>query len=206
MDDEKGFRIVFGAIFFVLLPLRVYGHWRSGALRERFIGDKEQRWVGVARGVIGLALILAFLTYIFFPQWLAWAALPLPPWLRWVGAGVGVLALALLAWAQYSLGKHFSATLVIRKDHQLVTTGPYRWVRHPIYTAILLYCLAFFLLSANGIIGAGGLVWAHAIVRQRTPKEEAMLVEAFGDAYRDYMKRTGRFLPPLGRPAQRSTQ
>jgi protein-S-isoprenylcysteine O-methyltransferase Ste14 len=97
------------------------------------------------------------------------------------------------------LDTEWSAQLQLTDKHHLVTTGPYACVRHPLYTAMFGWSVALALLTANwlfaelaGLIMAG-LVW-------RVSKEELMMLEAFGDDYRDYMRRTGRFLPhwPLG--------
>ena len=80
----------------------------------------------------------------------------------------------------------------------LITSGPYRWVRHPMYTTIFVWAVAFLLMSANWLVGGLwfglGLV-ASALVRV----EEAVLIDTFGAAYRVYMRRTGRFLPRLRR-------
>ena len=79
-------------------------------------------------GVSGIAGLLAFL---IAPSWMAWSSVPLPVPLRWLGVGLGIVAAALLIWTFRNLGKNLTDTVVTRKDHTLVTTGPYRWVRHP---------------------------------------------------------------------------
>jgi protein-S-isoprenylcysteine O-methyltransferase Ste14 len=96
-----------------------------------------------------------------------------------------------------SLGRNITDTVAIRKEHTLVTHGPYRWIRHPLYSFGFLLFVGFTLLTANWFIGLTG-VCALTLLALRTPIEEAKLIEQFGDAYREYMKRTGRFLPRLG--------
>jgi protein-S-isoprenylcysteine O-methyltransferase Ste14 len=87
-------------------------------------------------------------------------------------------------------------TVVTRKEHTLVTTGPYRWVRHPFYVAFALAVLANSLVTANWFLFVtGGVVFVLLVVRTR--KEEHRLIERFGDEYRAYMRRTGRFFPLL---------
>ena len=81
-----------------------------------------------------------------------------------------------------------------KKDQTLVTTGPYRWVRHPMYTSIFVWALAYFLMSANWFIGATWLGLGLLAVRV-AEAEEVALTEKFGEAYRVYIRRTGRFLP-----------
>ena len=83
----------------------------------------------------------------------------------------------------------------------MVTYGPYRWVRHPFYLTAALVMGSVSVLTANWVIGLSSLL-VLALLAVRTPKEEQMLIERFGQQYRDYMARTGRFLPRMsnGRP------
>jgi protein-S-isoprenylcysteine O-methyltransferase Ste14 len=112
-----------------------------------------------------------------------------------VGAGAG--AGGLLVWTLRSLGKNLPDTVVTRREHTLVTSGPYRWVRHPFYDALALAVLANSLAAANWFLFlSGGLLVVLIIVRTRT--EEEKLLARFGESYRAYMERTGRFLPTLG--------
>jgi len=132
------------------------------------------------------------------PRWLAWAALPLPEALRWLAAGLAVLVMPLLGyWVFSSLDRNVTPTVATREAHQLVTSGPYRWVRHPLYT------LGFMLWVLLGVVAANWLFWVVAgvglvLMALRTPSEEAQLMARFGDDYRAYMRRTGRYLPRLG--------
>ncbi|MCZ6759530.1 MAG: isoprenylcysteine carboxylmethyltransferase family protein [Gemmatimonadetes bacterium] len=129
----------------------------------------------------------------------SWAStLSLPSWSRWVGAGFGIVAVPLFYWMFSSLGKNVTDTVAIRREHSLVTYGPYRWVRHPMYSIALLFFAGFSLLSANWFIGLTVIVGLSILVA-RTSIEERKLIEEFGDEYREYMKRTGRFFPRLMR-------
>ena len=84
-----------------------------------------------------------------------------------------------------------------REQATLVTTGPYRWIRHPMYTAALTLGVAATLITANAVMAIGGL-GMFALLAARSRTEERRLIEKFGDAYRDYQRRTGRFLPRRG--------
>ena len=122
--------------------------------------------------------------------------MPLPTEFRWVGVGIGVPAAVLLVWTFRSLGTNITDTVVTRKRHTLVTTGPYEFVRHPFYVASALAILANTLTTANWFIGlTGGLAITLLVIRSAT--EEAHLVRRFGLDYTAYMKRTGRFVPRL---------
>lgn len=95
------------------------------------------------------------------------------------------------------LGKNFSSELRIRPDHELVTEGPYRYVRHPMYTSFFVMMTGLFLLSGNWLICGSALLVLIFVMVVRTPREERMMEGRFGDAYRHYMARTGRYLPKL---------
>jgi protein-S-isoprenylcysteine O-methyltransferase Ste14 len=102
----------------------------------------------------------------------------------------------LLFWTFHSLGKNLTDTVVTRREHTLVTHGPYRWVRHPFYDVVLLAVVCMSLLTANWLLALLGLT-AFTLIVVRTRIEEEKLVERFGDEYRAYMARTGRFLPRM---------
>lgn len=106
-----------------------------------------------------------------------------------------IVGMPLIWWVQWALGANFSTVLYVRDEHTLVTYGPYRWVRHPMYTVLYVWAVSLFLLSQNWFIGADFLVPLTLIVVTRLKHEEAAMVEKFGDDYRHYMRRTGRFLP-----------
>jgi protein-S-isoprenylcysteine O-methyltransferase Ste14 len=137
------------------------------------------------------------LIYVLKPNWLAWASLSFPLWLRWTGVGIALAGFALLQWAQITLGRSWSDTPRMMKGQALITSGPYQFIRHPIYTAFILILGSTFFISANWLIG---LTWAGMTVldiKSRIGFEESLMVEYFGDQYREYMKKTGRLLPRL---------
>lgn len=126
-----------------------------------------------------------------------WTQVDLPEWLRWVGVGMGILGNLLAYWVFSSLRNNVSPTVATRANATLVTHGPYRWVRHPLYVMGLIAYIGFALLAENWFIAVSMLI-GFALLVIRTEKEEARLIEKFGDTYREYMQRTGRFFPKLG--------
>ncbi len=144
--------------------------------------------------LVALAFYGGMLAYLVYPPALGWAAVELPPWLRWIGAGMVATGAALALWARSSLAGSSTLTAVPREDAELVTAGPYRWVRHPVYAAGLLLIPGATLLSANLFIFLSGLA-VMIVLLVRTRREEALLVEKFGAAYLAYMERTGRLIP-----------
>ena len=97
------------------------------------------------------------------------------------------------------MGRNLTDTVVTRKEHTLITSGPYRWVRHPFYGSAAFIVLAASLLSASWLVLLCGAAVLTLLVL-RTKTEEQKLIDRFGDEYRDYCDRTGRFFPRL-RPA-----
>ena len=154
--------------------------------------------------IVGAGNLLLPAIYVFTPL-LSFADRPLPRWAPWCGTVVMGAALWLFYRSHADLDRNWSKTLELRRGHELVTTGVYRRVRHPMYAAILLFGIAQALLLANWLAGWSAFVTFAVMVLVRTPREERMMLEHFGDAYRDYMLRTGRLFPRLRAPRTAAT-
>ena len=193
--NETIFRILAGVILFSGIGISTY--FRRKADRES--GEKIPRsadgtpMMMVIR-ILGLALWFSPIIYLLNPEWMSWSKLNLPDGLRWAGVGLGILCVGLVYWLFASIGSGITPVSVTRKEHKLVTRGIYRWVRHPLYTVGSSLIVSFGLIADNWFIMLIAVL-AFITMAIRTPKEEANLIEKFGDEYRDYMKRTGRFLP-----------
>lgn len=111
------------------------------------------------------------------------------------GIFLGLASVAVFVAAHRSLGRNWSHTLQVKSDQQLITSGVYRLVRHPVYSALLLYALAQVLLLPNWIASASYLVGFGLLYVTRVANEERMMQEAFGKPYADYMARTPRVIP-----------
>ena len=94
-----------------------------------------------------------------------------------------------------AVGRNWSITLEIRAKHELIGDGPYAFVRHPMYTSFLLMALGQAFLLSNWVVGLAGLIGFAAFFLLRVRKEENMMLENFGPAYRSYMQRTKRIVP-----------
>ena len=119
----------------------------------------------------------------------------LPVWAIAIGAAVFLLSLALRWQAQTALGRQWSFTIETAEEHALVTRDIYARLRHPIDASLVLWALAQPLLLQSAAAGFGGAVAVGLIWFVRVPREEAMMLERFGDEYRAYMARTGRLIP-----------
>jgi protein-S-isoprenylcysteine O-methyltransferase Ste14 len=95
------------------------------------------------------------------------------------------------------LGQNWSVSLDLRERHTLVTTGVYGVVRHPMYSGFWLMAVAQLLLLPNWIAGPAGLIGFGILFFGRLRREEEMMITAFGDEYRTYMRRTSRVIPGI---------
>ena len=127
--------------------------------------------------------------------WPAFARTEPSWWQIGLGAAVMVLALVLFRKTHKALGKMWSVSLDIREKHELVTSGIYRRLRHPMYTAFWTMALAQALLVPNLVAGLAGLVGFGILFFFRIGPEERMMEEAFGEAYREYRQTTARIIP-----------
>jgi protein-S-isoprenylcysteine O-methyltransferase Ste14 len=196
--NENMFRILAALILFTGVGISTY--FRRKADRET--GEKvSRRTDGLPMMTVirigGLILWLSPIVYLVNPGWMAWSTFGLPGWVRWLGVGIGVLCVIGIYWLFSSIGSGISPASATRERHKLSTSGPYRWVRHPLYTVGSSFYISFGLMADNWFVIAMGVL-AFIAMAVRTPKEEANLIAKFGDEYREYMKRTGRFFPKPG--------
>lgn len=194
MNNELIFRIALAVILAAYAAIRYY-YARLAIQSDKSFFRARRDVRQIVFGILFVLSIVLMVIYVVAPEPLGWAALPLLAGWRWFGVSLGLLGLFLLFWGHHSLGKNLSAPGVIKEKQSLVTTGPYQWVRHPMYTVIFLLGIAYFLISANWIIGVLWIGWIVGTVASMLREEEAALIEKFGDRYRVYMQRTGRFLP-----------
>jgi protein-S-isoprenylcysteine O-methyltransferase Ste14 len=195
LTAEIYYRIAFGILWVTYFVTRLFFQRRvkSKGIREyTLINERHEKMLFRLFALAFLLLPLYFLT-----PWIDFASTPLPIWLRWSGAGIICFGIALFGWAHQALGRNWTAILALSNEHELVQSGPYRVVRHPMYSAFFIIGIGFFFLSANwlaGIIYLGPLLVMYL---SRVTPEETMMLERFGEPYRQYMKRTGRLLPRL---------
>jgi len=171
-------------------PYRVRAQRAGGAVSRRAEGVPLMIGLRVVAAVWGLG----FTMWMIQPRWVAWAQAPLPDELRVMGALLIAISIPLYAWVFHHLGLNLTDTVQVRREAHLVRSGPYRWVRHPLYSFGALFVAGWALMTANVLVAIAGLV-AAALIVVRTGIEERHLLDRFGSAYRDYMATTGRFVP-----------
>jgi protein-S-isoprenylcysteine O-methyltransferase Ste14 len=197
MPLDAPFRIALLAVIAMTMSVAAY-HRVKARTGERISRREEGLALAITLRLAGLAVWLGTLAWLVNPRWMAWAELPLPLWLRWVGAGLGTAAAVLMYFTLTALGKNLTDTVVTRQDATLVTHGPYRYVRHPFYATAGLLIAAIALLSANAAIAAAGVL-VLLLLAVRTPNEERRLLAKFGEPYRAYREATGAVIPKLRR-------
>ena len=197
--NETILRILTALIFLTGIGISIYS--RSKADREtgeRVSSRDEGAPIFLALRLGGLLLWLSTLAYLINPAWFEWSRASLPLWVRWLGIGLGIICDFLIFWLFRSIGSSISPTVGTRTNHQLVTHGIYRYVRHPLYSVGMAFFLSFALMADNWFFALLS-IGAFVLLAIRLPNEEAHLIARFGDDYRNYMRTTGAFLPRLKR-------
>ncbi len=146
--------------------------------------------------LVAIPMFILPLIYVF-TQKLDFANYHIPRGVGWLGAPTFAIAIWLLWRAHSDLGKNFTLTSETKEEQNLVTSGVYKKIRHPIYTAHLIWGIAQALLLQNWIAGPTFLIASIPLYIKRIPREEEMMIKEFGDEYRNYMEVTGRLLPKL---------
>jgi protein-S-isoprenylcysteine O-methyltransferase Ste14 len=164
--------------------------------------SRRQRVARSARGPRETALLLISLTglgivpltYVAtgIPRF---ATYPFHPSQAWLGIFVAVASLVMFRLTHRALGRNWSVSLDVREEHQLITDGIYRNIRHPMYSAFWLWAAAQALLLPNWVAGFAGFVGFGILFFGRIGEEERMMLETFGDRYREYIARTHRVIP-----------
>lgn len=173
--------------------------WRK---KQKVADDRHTNLEKIVLSLVSIGFLILPLIYVF-SSWLDFADYHLPALASlvsgWVGAAALAAAIGLLWRSHADLGQNFSPELKIRKEHALITHGVFRFIRHPMYTAHLLWGIAQALLLQNWIAGLAFLVSFLPFCLLRVPREEQMMLEHFGEEYRLYMDRTGQMIPRIKR-------
>jgi len=186
------FKIIYwvGIIIEMAIRAPLRKTWKESAKSEQRISATEK----VLLGLLALAMFIVPLIY-SVTNWLDFANYRLPPSLGWFGAFLLVCALFVFARAHIDLKSNWSPTLEIFANHTLVTNGIYHYIRHPMYASQWLWVIAQILLLQNWLAGPIDLLVFIPFYFLRVQAEEKMMLDRFGDQYRDYMQKTGGIVP-----------
>lgn len=194
MNTEVLSSYLLAIVYGLMMVIRLIYGWQANLQGGKTVCRKEPGWSPVLMSVLMVLSNGVLLLAIFWPVALLASAIPISEGWRWLGFVLGLCMDALFVWIHHMLGQNWAVGVLVKEHHRLVTAGPYRWVRHPMYSVLFGLSFAFFLLSANLLVG---LLWLAMTVASawRVGQEEQILTETFGMAYLQYAAQTGRFLP-----------
>jgi protein-S-isoprenylcysteine O-methyltransferase Ste14 len=183
--------LAFGLVW-AILRQRPGSRSRKTPVRYSARGAREFALLGASLTGLGIVPFVYVATH--FPRF---ADYPFVPALSYLGVAIDVACIWLFYRTHHDLGQNWSVSLDLRERHTLVTTGVYAVVRHPMYSGFWLMALAQLLLLPNWIAGPAGLIGFGILFFGRVRREEDMMITAFGDEYRSYMRRTSRVIPKI---------
>jgi protein-S-isoprenylcysteine O-methyltransferase Ste14 len=208
LDMNLFFRLSFIALWALFAVVRGY-YGRKTKTHSTIAGAMEKLKTAIAEEDMGTGfkIITAITTvigaaglvlYLLSPPWWTWTSIPLGEWIQWSGIVMALVPIFFIIWVHRHLDKQWSIALELREDHKLITTGPYRYVRHPMYLGIFIYNIGLMMISLDVlvILFFAFTIWVNY---RRIPREEQMLIQKFGDEYLEYIKRSGRLLPQFRR-------
>ncbi|BDR10212.1 isoprenylcysteine carboxylmethyltransferase family protein [Comamonas thiooxydans] len=184
--------LLFLAGLLTYLSIRVFYRARTASVPKQISEADFQDRILILLVVVGQILLpVLYLS----SRLLRFADYTLPEACVWIGACLAIYGLWLFWRSHADLGKNWSVTLELGNDHQLITEGVYRHVRHPMYASFIALGLSQAMLLNNWIAGWAAFIAVFALCVARIPREERMMVEHFGNVYRSYQGRTGRVFP-----------
>jgi protein-S-isoprenylcysteine O-methyltransferase Ste14 len=191
------------AIRFTLIALSLafvavgsYHRVQSQRSGERLDRSREGWPLLIGIRLLGFLTLGSAAAWLWKPAWFGWASQPLSAGVRWMGVACFGGSVLWLMWMFHTLGRNLTDTVVTRRDAQFVDGGPYRFVRNPMYTGVLMLGLSLGLALGTWLLPLSASLM-FALFALRTRIEERYLIERFGDRYRRYMTRVGRFFPRL---------
>ena len=171
--------------------------WLAAARSRKETAEREPLPGRIAYALplfIGSVLIFNGFSHTSYPLRLETPILPQSPLTGWLGFAITASGVIIAVWARKALGRNWSASVVVKQDHELVTSGPYALVRHPIYTG-------FLMMYAGSVVALGtraaclGLVLIVFGIRIKLGLEERLMSRTFADSYQAYAARSKRIIP-----------
>ena len=184
---------IFVVLFIVFVSIRLKWNqaWTSSE-RKSYHTKREL----LTTGVFSLLLLTLYVAWMS-SSILNFATITSPVTVQYIGCILAVLGVLLLGWVHHHLGKNFSPHLELREEHTLIQSGPYQYIRHPMYTSGFLYLVGSGLLAANWLVLMGPTLAFFVLVQMRISDEEKMLQQRFGQHWKSYKAKTGRFFISL---------
>jgi len=189
--DRAYLEIIFLCGFVLQIILRSY-------YIQYYVEGKQQRYFNKKERLFLLFIFVGFqllpIMYVF-TTWFSFFDYNLPKWLGFPSTMLYGFGVWLFFRAHADLGQYWSPGLEIKENHQLITTGVFKWVRHPMYAAFVAIAVAQIFMLQNWIVGPAFLLLAIPFYLQRVKREERQLIRHFGNDYRNYMDQTNALFP-----------
>lgn len=195
--EPLNYRIIVAVLLLIFVGHRGFYTKQAEKLGQEVLTRPESHPAEKIANFLALPAFLSTFIYLFAPTWLSWFSFSWPEWVRWIGVVLALVGFGLLQWAQMTLGRNWSDTPQFMEGQQLVKSGPYAWVRHPIYTAFLLILSSILFISTNWLVGGLWVVMTVLAVWARVQVEEGLMMSQFGARYEQYCQQTGRLFPYL---------
>ena len=200
------FRISFLVLWATLGVVRGY-YGRKTKTHDSLVGIQEKlktagkdmsKGFMILTGVITVVGCAGLILYLLSPPWWTWTRFPLGEWIQWLGIIVAISPIFFLIWVHRHLDTQWSIALELQEGHRLITSGPYTRIRHPMYLGVFVYTIGLILISSDLLVSIffAFTIWVNY---RRIPEEEQMMIDEFGEEYLEYMKRSGKLLPPFHR-------
>jgi protein-S-isoprenylcysteine O-methyltransferase Ste14 len=188
------FKIVYWAGLVIEIAIRIPWQktWKTAIRTDRRVSQTERILLGLLWGVMFILPLIYSVT-----DWLAFADYSLPAWMGWFGVVLMACALYVFSRAHRDLKSNWSPSLEIFEGHTLVTSGIYGYIRHPMYASQWIWVIAQILLLQNWLAGPVDLIFFIPFFILRVKAEEKMMLDTFGNQYREYMNKTGAVLPRI---------
>ena len=185
------FKVIYLAEFILITIIRKY--FTARLTKERFTQKDHSKIDTLFLVLAGIGMITPL--FYIFTDWLEFADYTLPEWIGWLGSLLFLMATWLLYRSHADLGKNWTPVIGVRETHSLVTTGIYKYIRHPMYAAHILWSVAQIMMLPNWIAGFSFIIVMIPHYFLRVDKEENMMIEQFGEEYHQYKQKTGRVFP-----------
>ena len=196
-EETKMEEIIFKIVFLIFIILMIFirmPHSTKYKKIEKYLSKKEKR-EKLLVALNGISMMFVPLIYVF-TGWLDFFKMNLPDWIRISGIVIIFLGLIFFWWIHKTLGENWSPVLEIRKGHKLIIKGPYKYVRHPMYTLFYIFAIGLLLSISNWFVGLFALLSWHLLYVIRVSTEEKMMLEQFGIEWENYCKRTTKKIIP----------
>lgn len=194
--NELTYKILLAALVIAKNIIRAYYKKRYKKTHAVTTREKHKPREKMIVWLVFFSLVVPGLMWLFTP-WLSFGQFYLPDGFRIGGFIIGMFGMWLFYYVHKTLGDNWSPILEIRKEHNLVISGPYKYARHPMYSAMLLWLVSFVLITANWFYAITISLGLAIMFIIRIPDEEKLMIEEFGDQYKAYMNRTKRLIPGI---------